>query len=261
MAWENPSFESTNFYNKLSYIENNKVVSYENNSVNQLLSEKLLETLSNIWNNLDSDDEKIIFNKLIKTYNLKTMNTPYTYNVYGKMLLNELVDQWLVNTEEQWVVNYLWNAIGVIKESSSNLWDLWNSISDWYSKISNLISETTTDYFANIEDIAKRIKEANDWNILKIIIDESAKSWYELLEPSKKLKFLWLFLPKSFLTFISNSTSQIIVRWKKIDPESFINDMIWYIESFEWLLEFTEVDTNKYVELNVLDSIKTKFNT
>lgn len=209
----------------------------------KILWNKLSDELSSIWNNLESEEEKQIFQRILNKY-ISKLNWKYNYNIIWRRLLSELEVQWLEKSFIQSSLDIWLSAKCDVKDLRSTIWNSWNKF-----------TSTAWDYiessFNDLDELAKNIREANNKDRLKLIIDTTAQSAYETMEPSKKLKFLWLFLPKSFINFIENSASEFIVKWKKINTDTFIDDIIWYIENFEWIIDFFEIDTKKYARLDV----------
>jgi hypothetical protein len=208
-----------------------------------VLKKFLSKELSSIWNNLNWDKEKEDFHKIVDKYATK-LNWKYNYNIIWNRILLELNSKWLEKDFVQKTLDITLSTKCDIKELWSSIWNSWGELK------SSAIDFIETG-FNDLDELALNIKNANNKDRLKLLIDTTAQSAYEGIEPSKRLKFLSLFLPKTFITFISNSASQFIVKWKTINTSTFIDDIMWYIDNIEWVVEFFEIDTKKHAKLDV----------
>lgn len=212
---------------------------FEDKVLKKFLSQELL----NIWNNLDGNDEKNHFNEIVNKYENK-LKWKYNYNIIWSRILLELNNKWLEKS-------FIQKTRDIKQETNCDIIDFKSSISDTWSKITNSTWDYIESSFNDLDALAKNIREANNKDRSKLIIDTISQAAYESMEPSKKLKFLWLFLPKWFINFIEDSVWVFIVNWKKITTDTFIDDILEYIENMQWIIDFFEVDTQKYARLDV----------
>lgn len=247
------SFPSSNFYNNLSSKENSSLLyscdEKKEHSKNKewfedlVLKNYLSQELIDIWNNLDWNDDKVSFNEIVDKYSSK-LKWKYNYNFIWRRILLELKNKWLKK-------GFIQSSIDIWLSTKCDVNDLKSSIWNSWSNFTSIAWDYIESSFNDLDDLAKNIREANNKDRIKLIIDTTANSVYESFEPSKKLKFLWLFLPKSFINFIENSAWEFIVKWKKIDTDTFIDDIMWYMDNIEWIIDFFEIDTKKYARLDV----------
>lgn len=248
-------FQKSDFYKDLKVIESSsrwilysswEISREQKNNLDfqeSILEDYLSTELLAIAENIRSIEEKSDFLKLINQYKGK-LNTRYLYNVRGRTLLKKLEEVWL---SDWWFEEFL----RITQDTWRELWDLATALWNKFKYYSEKSFEETADVFRNIEWIFDKFQVADREERLWIVLKLSASWLYEALEPTKKVKILSIFLPNALFNLIMKSTSKFNVNWRELNTWEIIDNFIWLIEDWEWILAFLEIDTKKIFNYDI----------